>query len=616
YQLLVVFNGTPEPEVERFLRACGEIEPIPIRLNLGFGGGNNFAAKRARGKYLVFLNDDAVAHEGWLESLVGLAERTPDAGAVASRILFPDGTLQEAGGIIWSDGSTHPLGRGEPDGSLAYSYRRPVDYASANGLLVRRESFDSLGGFDERFFPAYYEDVDLCLGIRHRLGQRVLYEPRAIISHVEAASSASPDFRSFLFRRNQSALRTKWGEVLSLYSPPEPGSPGAVETAVQRRIGAPARVLVIDDRVPEAGLGSGFGRCCEMLADLSAAGFAVTLYPSDKRWPVTRNPLGDDGIDLATGPLDEYLRQPGRAFDVVIISRPHNFEACIEAVRVRQPRAVVIFDAEALYHRRLRIGARLETDPSVRERLQAEAATMEWLECEIARSVDRVVSVSPEERDWLERVPGHAPIEYMRPLAPALVATPAALEAREGAIFVPGWLGGDASPNVDALAWYVERVVPLLHAALPGFRTLVSGRNPPPAARALAGNLVSFTGYVDSIEELYARARIALAPVRIGAGVKIKTIEALQYGVPVVSTSVGAEGLGLSDAVEIDVSDDPAEFARRIILLATDDGQWLARRRAIETRIAAWESERASWRDVVARAHGARKSVRTEGAAP
>src|SRR6185312_9863438 len=115
---------------------------------------------------------------------------------------------------IWSDGSTKPVGRGERPGSLAYSYVRNVDYTSANGMLVLREDFERLGGFDNRYFPAYYEDTDLCLALRHELKQEILYEPRAIISHVEAASSTDPNFRHFLFRRNRALLADKWREVL------------------------------------------------------------------------------------------------------------------------------------------------------------------------------------------------------------------------------------------------------------------------------------------------------------------------------------------------------------------------------------------------------------------
>ncbi len=555
------------------------------------------------------MNDDAVVEPGWLEALLRTATTYPRAGAVGSRILFVDGSLQEAGGIIWSDGSTRPLGRGAPPGSLAYSYLRPVDYISANGLLMRRDDFEALGGFDARYFPAYYEDTDLCLGIRHRLEREVMYEPRAVIKHVEAASTQDNSFRSFLFRRNQALLCEKWGDVLPEYARPEPESPVAVTNAVLRRRGDPPRVLVIDDRLPDpgkghGGLGSGFVRAQELFAELSDAGLAVSVYASDRSDPPTENSLSHLGVDVIEGALDEHLARPENTYDAVVISRPHNADTFLRPVRAALPNAKLIYDAEALYHKRLWIQARLEEDQERRRTREAEAAGMERLERSIASSVDVVVAISNEERDWLEAIPSHAPVELMVPLLSGIEMGSPTPTVRADAVFVAGWLGGDQSPNVDALRWYCRHVLPHVREAIPEFRTLVSGKNPPLPVMQLADETVILTGFVRSIKDLYNSALIAIAPIRMGAGVKNKTMEALQYGVPVVATTVGAEGMGLLDGVEIDISDDPREFANRIIALATDSEVWMSRRRAIFARVQAWERERSRWPDVVRKTLG------------
>ncbi len=604
YEAFLVFNGTEPAAAQTFLKSVAGVRALRLPLNLGFGGGNNFAAGKAAGEYLVFLNDDAVVEPGWLDALLDTATSYPRAGAVGSRILFVDGSLQEAGGIIWSDGSTRPLGRGAPPGSLAYSYLRPVDYISANGLLVRRDDFQTLGGFDPRYFPAYYEDTDLCLGIRHRLNLELVYEPRAVIKHVEAASTQDSSFRSFLFRRNQALLCEKWGDVLPEYAAPEPESPVAITKAVLRRRGDPPRVLVIDDRLPDpgkghGGLGSGFVRAQELFAELSDAGLAVSVYASDRSDPPTENSLSRLGVDVIEGTLDEHLARPENTYDAVVISRPHNADTFLKPVRAALPNAKLIYDAEALYHKRLWIQARLEEDQERRRAREAEAAGMERLESSIASSVDMVVAISNEERDWLEAIPNHAPVELMVPLLGGIEMGPPTPTVRADAVFVAGWLGGDQSPNVDALRWYCRRVLPHVREAIPEFRTLVSGKNPPLPVMQLADETVILTGFVRSIKDLYNSALIAIAPIRMGAGVKNKTMEALQYGVPVVATTVGAEGMGLLDGVEIDVSDDPREFANRIIALATDSEVWMSRRRAIFARVQAWERERVRWPGVV-----------------
>ncbi|MGA8535006.1 MAG: glycosyltransferase [Candidatus Tumulicola sp.] len=607
YEVILVFNGTDPSAVQTFLKSVVGLHSVRLALNLGFGGGNNFAVRRARGEYLVFLNDDAVVEPGWLEALLQTALTYPSAGAVGSRILFVDGSLQEAGGIIWSDGSTRPLGRGAPEGSLAYSYLRPVDYISANGLLVRRDAFDALGGFDARYFPAYYEDTDLCLGLRHRLDLEVVYEPRAVIRHVEAATTQDNAFRSFLFRRNQALLREKWGDELALYARPEPESPAAVRRADLRRRGNPTRVLVIDDRLPDAGkglggLGSGFVRAHELFAELNSSGFAVAIYPSDRTDPPKENSLASLGVDVIEENLNEHLSRPEVDYDVIVISRPHNAEIFLGPVRAALPDAKIVYDAEALYHKRLRIQAQMEENAEKREWRETEAAAMERLESGIAAGVDAVVAISHEERAWLCAVPNHARIEFMIPLLSGIEIGPPDPMERADAVFVAGWLGGDESPNVDAIRWYCRHVVPEIRAVLPGFRTYVTGKNPPLCVAQLADENVIFTGFVESIRDLYASARVAIAPIRIGAGVKNKTMEALQYGVPVVATQVGAEGLGLSDRVEIDVTDEPPEFASRIIALATDAAAWSSRRDAVEARVETWERARLRWPDVIARA--------------
>ena len=132
FEVILLFQEMDDAVVRSFLKSTRGLRPLRSALNLGFAAGNNFAARHAKGKYLVFLNDDTQTQAGWLEWLVSAAEADPSVGAVGSRLLFPDGRLQEAGVVVWANGTCLPLGRGEPAGSLAYSYVRPVDYASAN----------------------------------------------------------------------------------------------------------------------------------------------------------------------------------------------------------------------------------------------------------------------------------------------------------------------------------------------------------------------------------------------------------------------------------------------------------------------------------------------------
>lgn len=600
YETIVLFQEMDDAVVRSFLKSVRGIHALSSPINLGFGGGNNFAAARAKGEYLVLLNDDTRPQPGWLDWLVRAARSDDRVGAVGSRLLFPDGRLQEAGAVLWSNGTCFPLGRGEPPGSLAYSYVRPVDYTSANGLLLARGTFESAGGFDDRYFPGYYEDTDLCMTIRHRLGKKIVYEPRSVILHEESATmKRDPQFRDFLFRRNNALFCEKWSAELATYEPAQPQSMVAVTRAVLARRGHPPRVLVIDDRVPVSGIGSGFLRMAEMFEDLRESHFAMTLYPTNQPGLRGDNPLAGLGVDLALEPLREHLMRPENAYDVVMISRPHNFKVLYPVVRETQPHAKIVYDTEALYHRRLWLQASFETTPQGRARMEAEAAAMEALEVEIAREADRIVAISSDELRWLESVEGHAPVDFMVPLLRGIEMTPATLEGRSGAVFVAGWLGGDDSPNVDALRWYVEAVLPHVRERLPGFKTVVTGKNPPPSVMCMETGDVVLAGFVESLEGLYRCARIAIAPIRAGAGVKNKTMEALQYGAPVVATTVGAEGMDFSESDGIDVTDDPADFANRIVTLATDDEAWMRRRIALQASVERWQRQSRPWEDIL-----------------
>lgn len=233
FETIVVANGTPEFELAK-LPSVESLVLVRSPVNLGFGGGCNWGARVARGQYLVLLNDDAEVGAGWLGALVAVAQSDPRIGAVGSRLLDPDGTLQEAGSVLWRDAGTYQVGRGLPAESPAYQKVRDVDYASGCGLLVTREGWDEVGGIDEAFFPGYFEDVDLCLSLRSH-GFRVVYAPRAQLRHLGGGSTAAGQ-RGAAAVRNGRRFIAKWGHTLRDYPPPPGGRTRdrAVAAAIRR----------------------------------------------------------------------------------------------------------------------------------------------------------------------------------------------------------------------------------------------------------------------------------------------------------------------------------------------------------------------------------------------
>jgi len=369
HEILVLLNGADDDVRAMFETRVHRVRVLESPVNLGFAAGSNMGAAASTGRYLAFLNDDTEVEAGWLQSLVEIADLDPRVGAVGSCILFPDGSVQELGSIIWQDGSTMGLGRGEPSESPAVSFVREVDYCSACSLLVRREAWDAVGGFCEDYFPAYYEDVDLCLSIR-ALGYRVLCAPRSRVRHHEGGSS-DPGFRLFLHRYQRRRFRQRWGHALPAFEPPNPESAAAVNRAAFRARGCPRRLLVIDDRLPDPTIGSGFGRIGDAVVELSEAGYAVSVWSSHGISDTFRE-LGLRGIETIPGELEAHLREPSVLYDTVVVARPHNFDRYEALVRECQPHSVLVYDGEVTARDLRSAGAWVD---AVREAQMARAST-------------------------------------------------------------------------------------------------------------------------------------------------------------------------------------------------------------------------------------------------
>jgi GT2 family glycosyltransferase len=235
FETLVVQNA-PSSAAETLLREIvSGVRIVASPVNLGLAGAGNRGRALARGEYLVLLHDDAEVEPGWLQALVEAAEAHPEAGAVGGKVLHPDGSLQNAGMILWRDATTAPPWVGRTPPPTAFDLPRAVDYCGTSSLLVRAATWDAVGGLDERFFPAYYVDVDLGMAIR-QLGQVVWYEPRSVIRHHRGASGEIR-FRVFVTERNRRLFLEKWEQALAEHGPREDDSAVAIARALARAEG-------------------------------------------------------------------------------------------------------------------------------------------------------------------------------------------------------------------------------------------------------------------------------------------------------------------------------------------------------------------------------------------
>nr|MDQ3935380.1 glycosyltransferase [Actinomycetota bacterium] len=568
YELVLVDDAADEATA-RVIGAVENVRVVTNAENAGFLRSNNRAAELARGDYLMLLNDDTEVQPGWLEALVECAESDPSIAYVASKLVYPDGRLQEAGGIVWSDGTGWNYGRGDDPRKPEYNYRRDVDYGSAAAALVRAGAWREVGGFDERFSPGYYEDTDLCFALR-ALGHRVVYEPRALVVHLEGTSHGTgPEHPG---KRHQELNRprfvAKWRDTLETEQHPPPPA-GRPRTAADRN--RDTHVLVIDHRVPMPDCDSGSLRMFEILRALRDEGCRVTFLPDNllPEQPYTEW-MQSFGVEVLYDPVDLPAELATRVNDVslVIVSRPQIAARYLDALRERLPRSQVVYDTVDLHFLREQRRADLG------DGTPAKAAALRELELALIRASDRTIVISEPERDHVLAEVPDADLVVI-PNANDVADRVPPPEGREGLIFVGGF---QHTPNMDAVVVLVRDVMPLVWRELPDCRVTIVGPHAPPEIDALASERVHVAGKVEDLDALLDRSRATVAPLRFGAGMKGKVTQSLAAGLPVVTTPVGAEGLG--DDPPLLVADDPAALADAVVRICRDDELWLRLSRA------------------------------------
>lgn len=569
---IIIGDDVSNDETVNILDYAENIKVNRHAKNTGFLMNCNDAAQLAVGKYVLFLNNDTNVQEDWLEPLVSLIESDETIGMVGSKLVYLNGKLQEAGGIIWDDASGWNYGRLDDPNKPEYNYVKEVDYISGACIMLSKNLWEEIGGFDQRFIPAYYEDTDLAFEVRKR-GLKVMYQPKSMVVHFEGISNGT-DLNSGLKKyqvTNLEKFKEKWAlELKKNHFPNAQNVFLAKDRSVNKK-----RILVIDHYVPHYDQDAG-GKCTyHYLKLFTKLGYKVTFIGDNffKHEPYT-GLLQQMGIEVLYGnwyyhSINEWLKLNGKYFDYVYMNRPHITEKYIDIVKQYSDAKVIYFGHDLHYLREQR-----NYEVTGEKSLLESSAKWKEKEFTLFKKSDVIHVVGDYEQQVIQREFSNKAVRNI-PLYiyDDFFHRENGFEERKDILFVGGFRH---KPNEDAVLWFMEKIWPSISEQNPQMKFYIVGSNPSEQINNLQNDRVIVTGFIsdEKLEELYSTCRIVVAPLRYGAGVKGKIVEAIYYQIPVVTTSIGAEGLEDAEKVML-ITDEVTEFIDKVTQLYNSDELWI-----------------------------------------
>ena len=541
--------------------------------NLGFLRNCNHAATHARGKYIVFLNNDTQVQKGWLEELLYIFDHFPDTGLAGSKLLYPNGMLQEAGGIIWRDARGHNYGHTGNPLRPEFNYVKEVDYISGASVMIEAALWRELGGFDELYLPAYCEDSDLCFRIREH-GKKVLFTPFSMVVHFEGVTHGRDTDTGIKQYQvvNAEKFKVRWAKELqqkskfweNLYTERD-------------RSGGKKHVLVIDHYLPQIEKDAGSRTITNFIDTMLALDYSVKFLGENsntgKHYEKMFQLKGVEVLygsqfNFATKGWRRYLRKHMAQLDAILLSRSSVCTPIITFLRKNNYKGNIIYYGHDLGYLRVEKEAEVQNN----DQLKKQAARLKETEDYMYRHADNSLVCGYDDLEYLLRYI-KKPLHYVPPYFFDVAKDEPSFDAREGLFFVGGF---NHPPNKDAMQWFLEEVYGPLHEL--GIPLTIAGSKMPDFITEYKKKYKLLTVLpdvpVDELNDLYTRARIAIVPLLSGAGVKGKVIEAFAKGVPVAGTDVAFEGMPKTEGFLYKGHNSAQALTEEILKLYNDKGHW------------------------------------------
>lgn len=574
YEVILADDKSPDPRHTIFNDIPG-LRYFRNETNLHFLRNCNQNATHARGDYLVFLNNDTLVKPGWLQSLYDSFAEHGDVGIVGSKLIFPDGSLQEAGGIIWEDASGWNWGRGQNPRDPLYNFVRDADYVSGASFMIPTAIWKEMGGFSETLEKAYYEDTDLCFRLREA-GYRVLYQPASEVIHIEGLSSGT-DLETGVKQYqiiNQQTFKDRWADTLAHHWP---NATTPLFASDRSRMG---HVLYIDAVTPEPDADSGSLDAINAMRILQELGYRVHFVPGSNfaHWGKGTKRLQQMGIECLYHPffnsLDAIIEERGDMFDYVVLSRPESAETYLTTVETRLPRAKIIYNTVDLHFMRMQRRAVEQNQPDI----GMEAESIKKKELDFIGRSDATIVLSGVEKTLLSTLINQPEKLWTIPLIREKSRRLVEFETTRNIAFIGGYRH---PPNVDAVEWLMNDIWPEVEDAIPDVKLLLCGSNMPDAFKAFESDRVEVRGFVPDLNALLSTLRLTIAPLRFGAGLKGKVASSIGAGVPCIGTDIAFEGMAGEGLEKVKfTATTPQDFVTQIKSIYDDEPRWTAASKA------------------------------------
>lgn len=587
---VILADDCSDDGVAKMEKVVQGIRILHNKENLLFLRNCNQAAKFAKGKYIVFLNNDTQVQLNWLYPLVHILETYPDAGMAGSKLLYPDGRLQEAGGIIWKDGTAYNYGRNDNPDLLKYNYVREADYITGASIIIYRDLWEEIGGFDERYAPAYCEDSDLAFEVRKH-NRKVLYQPSSVVVHFEGVSNGTDvtdGVRSYQ-EVNIIKLRKKWKDVLEQENHVQEKN---IMSIRDRKAGRKT-VLVISSIIPKYDCDAGSKTLFMYLKLFLKKGYIVKFASEhfENSMPYVAE-LQQMGIEVLYGAyfksnFNVWLLKNQQEIDFVLL----NYPLCtLKFLNVLKCTSIKL----RYYGMDLHF-LRYQREYELTKDLDKLELSKDFYEKEkyIIQNVEKVYYPSDVEVDIVKNTFQKKDVKLMRAFMYDMQSLPEYIpDVRKGIMFIGGY---GHPPNVDAVLWFVKEIYPLIYAAnkIPFY---IVGSSEPIQIQQLEHPGIMHKGHLtdNELEELYRSVRMVVIPLRYGAGIKGKVVDAMYQGVPMVSTSIGIEGIPEAEKYT-EVADEASDFAKKVLMLYEDEDKLASISANYQNIIQTYFSEEAAW---------------------